>query len=130
MVNTLSSIREDIRDVLTEAGIKAVEYVQENIVPPVAVIVPATPYVTTPEGTNPFGHYTVSVSILLIAGKGTNRTAAAKIDSMIVECINALDDDWDIAEVTAPQEMNLKGIKFMGAVVTLETDTKLEKEND
>ena len=128
MVNPLTSIREEIKDVLTAAGIKAAEYVQENIVPPVAVIVPASPYVTLPEGRNPYGSpYTVNMQILIIAGKGTNKTSANKIDSMIVDVIDAL-DDWDITEVTAPQEMSLKGIPYMGAVVTLEHNTKLEKE--
>lgn len=125
--NPLTSIREEIKDVLTEAGIKAVEYVQENIIPPVAVVVPATPYVTMPEGKNPFGEYSVNMQILLIAGKGTNKTSANKIDSMIVDVLDAL-DDWDITEVTAPQEMSLKGVPYMGAVVTLEQNTKLDKE--
>lgn len=127
MVNPLTSLREEIVDVLTEAGIKASEYVQENIVPPVAVVIPATPYITLPEGKNPFGEYNVNMQILLIAGKGTNKTAANKIDSMIVDVLDAL-EDWDITEVTAPQEVRLKGTPFMGAVVTLEQNTKLEKE--
>lgn len=127
MVNPLTNIREEITDALTEAGIKAIEYVKENIVPPVAVVIPATPYVTLPEGKNPFGEYNINIMILLIAGKGTNKGTAEKIDSMIVDVLDAL-DDWDITEVTAPQEMNLKGTPYMGAVVTLEQNTKLEKE--
>lgn len=128
MVNVLTTLREDISDALTEAGIKAVEYVQENIVPPVAVVVPADPYVTLPEGRNPYGSpYSVKMQILVIAGKGTNKTTANKIDSMIVDVLDAL-DDWDITEVTAPQEVRLKGVPYMGAVVTLESNTKLEKE--
>lgn len=127
MVNPLTDLRTEIADALTAAGIKAVEYVQENIVPPVAVVVPATPYITTPEGRNPFGEYNVNIHVLVIGGKGTNRTSATKIDSMIVDVLDAL-DDWEITEVTAPQEMSLKGTPFMGAVVTLEQNTKLDKE--
>lgn len=128
MVNTLTSMREDVKADLEAVGLKAVEYVQENIVPPVCVVVPANPYITTPEG-NAFGsQYSVGMHVLVIGAKGTNKTAATKIDSMVVEVVNALDDDWDITEVTAPQEMTLKGTPYIGAVVTLETNTKLEKE--
>lgn len=125
-MNALTDLRTEITDALTEAGIKAAEYVQESIVPPVAVVIPADPYITLPGGKHPFGEYNVSINVLIIGGKGTNRTSARKIDSMIISVLDAL-DDWDITEVTAPQEMNLKGIVFMGAVVTLETNTKLDK---
>ena len=127
-MNTLTSMREDVVNALKAEDLKAVEYVQENIVPPVCVVVPANPYITTPDG-NTFGNqYSVGMHVLVIGAKGTNKTAATKIDSMVVDVVNALDDDWDITEVTAPQEMTLKGISYIGAVVTLETNTKLEKE--
>ena len=126
-MNTLTSMREDVKAALEAEDLKAVEYVQENIVPPVCVVVPANPYVTTPDG-NTFGNqYSVGMHVLVIGAKGTNKTAATKIDSMLTDVINAL-DDWDITEVTAPQEMTLKGVSYIGAVVTLETNTKLEKE--
>lgn len=128
MVNTLTTIRTDVKAALDLAGLKATEYVNENIVPPVCVVVPANPYITMPEGQNPFGQYSVGIHVLVIGGKGTNKTAASQIDSLLCTVIDTLEEDWDITEVTAPQEMSLKGIAYIGAVVTLETNTKIEKE--
>jgi len=127
-VNTLTDLREQVKDTLTAEGIKAVDYVQENIIPPVCVVVPANPYITLPEGNSFATNYSVGLHVLIIGGRGTNKTAATQIDSMIVNVIDALDDDWDITEVSAPQEMTLKGTSYMGAVVTLETNTDVRKE--
>lgn len=125
MVNELTSIRTDVATTLEAVGIKAVEYARENVVPPVCVVVPGTPYVQLEEG-NRFGMYTVSITVLIIAGKGTNKASATAVDSMIIEVVNALDDDWDITEVTAPQEMSIGNTTYLGAVVALETNTKLQ----
>lgn len=127
-MNTLTSIREEVKDALKEEGYNAAEYVAENIVPPVCIVVPSDSYITTPVGQNPFGHYSVTLQVLLIGGKGTNKTAAEKIDSMIIGVVDTLDEQWDVTEVTAPQNMNLKGINYIGAVVTLVVNTKLTKE--
>lgn len=128
VLNTLTSLRTDVKNALTANGIKAVEYVQENLVPPVCVVIPASPYITTPEGQNPFGHYSVGIHVLVIGGKATNKTAAENIDSAIVNVLDALDDEWDVTEVTQPMEMTLKNVQYIGAAVTLETNTKIIKE--
>lgn len=127
-MNTLTSLRSDVKDALLAADLKAVEYVNETVIPPVCVVVPANPYITTPEGQNPFGHYAVTLHVLVIGGKGTSKTAATQIDSMVVNVVDTLDEDWDVTEVSAPSEMSLKGITYIGAVVTLATNTKFEKE--
>jgi hypothetical protein len=124
--NPLTDLRAEVKDALSEAGINAVEYVKENLVPPVAVVVPADPYVRFETGSR-FGQYTVSIQVLLIAGKGTNSAVAEKIDSTIVDVLDAL-QDWDISEVTPPMQLNLKGIAYTGAVVTLGMENSLNKE--
>lgn len=126
ILNTLTDLRTEIAEVLTGQGIKAIDYVGENIVPPVCVVVPADPYVIAADDV-PFGHFSVGINVLIIGAKGTNKTAAARIDSMIVDVIHAL-EDWDITEVRQPMEVTLKGQTFMGSVITLEQTTKLEKE--
>lgn len=129
MVNALTTLRTDVKEVLEDAGLKAAEYVNEAVVPPVCVVVPASPYITTPEGENPFGYpYTVVLNVLVIGGKGTNKTAATNIDSMIVNVVDTLDEDWDVTEVTAPMEMTLNNGTYLGAVVTLEITTSITKE--
>lgn len=129
MVNVLTDLRTDVKDALTAAGLKAVEHVVDNATPPVCVVVPGSPYVFKSEG-NRFGEYTVSVIVLIIGGKGTNKTTALRVDSMVVDVLDALDElnDWDITDVTAHQEMTLKGVPYLGAAVALETTSRIEKE--
>lgn len=129
MVNTLTQVRTDVADALTAAGLKAYEYVQESFTPPACIVLPDNNYVTQPVGQNPYSKpYSVNLQVLVIGGKGTNKTAASQIDSMLVDVINALDEDWDITEVLAPQEVSLKGVTYLGALVTLATNTNIEKE--
>lgn len=128
MVNTLTDLRTQVKDALTAAGIKTAEYVQENIVPPIVVVVPASPYITLPTDNRFATHYTVALNLLVIGGKGTNKAASTNLDLMLVSVLEALEDDWDITEVSGIQEMNLKGNPFLGAVVTLEVETTLNKE--
>lgn len=128
MTNTLSALRSEVRDVLKAASYDAVEYVVENIDPPICVVIPADSYITTPSGNAYGAPYTIGIHVLIIAGHGTNEDSAYEIDSMIVGVVDALDEHWDITEVTAPQEMALKGTPYMGAVVTLEINTKIQKE--
>lgn len=129
VTNVLTDIRSEIKDALTDAGLKAVEHVVDNATPPVCVVVPGSPYVFTGEG-NTFGEYTVSVLILIIGGKGTNKASAQKVDAMVVDVVDAIDHSnrWEITEVTAHQEMTVKGIAYLGAVVAVETNTKIDKE--
>lgn len=128
-MSTLTKARKDVADALNEAGLKAVEYVQENIVPPVCVVLPNPSYVSAPVGQNPFKKpYSIRMDVLVIGGKGTNKSAAERIDSMLASAIEALEDDWDITEVEAPQEVSIKGITYLGALVTLEENTNIEKE--
>lgn len=130
MVNTLTKVRADVKDALNVAGLNAFEYVQEAFTPPACIVLPDNPYVTAPVGNNPFNKpYSVRLQILIIGGKGTNRITAEQIDSMLVSVVGALEDDWEISEVQAPQEVSLRGVAYIGSVVTLAANTNLEKED-
>lgn len=129
MVNTLTDMRTEISNVLKAAGIKSVDYVSEQIIPPVAIVVPADPYISTPVGVNPFNApYAVNLQILLLGPKATSKGAATQMDELIVSCLDAL-DDYDITEVTAPGEVTIKGGSvYSGAVLTLNQNTNITKE--
>ena len=129
MVNTLSQLRTDVAEALKADGLKAIEYVSETFTPPVCIVLPDTPYVTAPEGSNPFNKpYSVHMQVLVIGGKGTNKAAATQIDSMLSGVVEALEDDWDIAESGAPQEVTIKGVSgYLGAVVSLTQHTSIER---
>ena len=129
MVNTLTDARNRVSDALMAAGLKAYDYISESFTTPACFVLPDSPYVTGPVGSNPFGNpYSIRMQVLVVGGKGTNKTAAEQIDSMLVSVIDALDEDWEITEVQAPQEVTVKTSQYLGALVLLEQNTHLEKE--
>lgn len=122
---TLTAARTEIKDALNAASIKAIDYVAETITPPVAIVVPGAPYLSRPEGQVPFGVHQVSIQVLLLAGTGTNKTTAEALDRMIERAVVAL-DDWDLTEVSQPGQVALNGSNYLGTVISIETDIKLE----
>lgn len=128
VLNTITELRKSVEDALTAAGIKAADYTVSNITPPVAFVIPAQPYLSTPTDSNPFGEpYSVNLQILIVGSKGNDKSAAERIDQTIEGVISALDEDWDITEVGAPTEVTLKQNTYMGALVTLSINTSLKE---
>jgi hypothetical protein len=126
-MSVLADMREQAVDALIQAGIKAVEYVPDNVAPPLALVVPADPQITMSEEASSFAYpYQYHLSVVLLAGKGTNKSAQNKIDSMVESALEAL-EDWDINEVSAPMEMLVKGTPFAGVVISLKQDTNLKE---
>lgn len=127
-MNRLTEIRQEISQSLEDSGISAVTYVETNIIPPCALVVPGQfDYVTQPQGDNPFRKpYSVNVQVLLIGEAGTSEGVAEDMDSMLVEVINALDSDyWEITEVTAPHDANIRNKTYGAAVISLTVATDL-----
>lgn len=123
---TLTGARTEVVDAITAAGIKGAEYVAETVTPPLAVVVPGEPYLSTPAGTVPFGHYQINLSVLLIAGKGTNKASAEWIDTAVVTVIDALDDtDFDLTEVSQPGQVQLNGSTYLGVVLSIALTARL-----
>lgn len=127
VVNRLTEIRQEISESLEGAGISTVTYVETNIIPPCALVVPGQfDYVTQPVGENPYRKpYSVNVQVLLIGEAGTSEGVAEDMDSMLVDAINALDSDWDITEVTAPHDANIRNKTYGAAVISLTVATDL-----
>ena len=127
ILSTLTEIRTEIAELLTEAGIKAREYVPDNANPPLALVVPADPWITTSEANTRLQFpFKVTTLVVLIGGKASNKAAQTNIDSMVQTALVAL-DDWEVTQVTAPMELSIKGIQFSGVVMTLETDTNMKE---
>jgi len=120
MVSTLTAIRTEVRDLIVAAGIKSQEYTAEALVPPVAVVVPGEPYLS-PSST--FGAHDVNLQVLLIGGKGTNKTVTAQLDAMTETVIEAL-REWDLANVAQPGLLTVNGARYLGTVLYLSTTIK------
>jgi len=128
--NTLTQARTDVAQALEAAGLKATDYTQEKLFPPVCVVVPDEDYVSQPVGSNPFKKpYSVNMRVLVLSGKGTNKGQAEQIDSMLTDVITALEDDWEITAISAPENVSVNGTTgYLGAVVSITNFTEIDKE--
>lgn len=128
-MTALNSLRAEVKQVLEGAGIRAIEYAENKVVPPIAVVVPDEPYIVRPEASraNTFGEFNVGIRVLLIAGKGTSKVQANELDSMIEKAVVAL-EDFDVVEVTAPGETVLNGVSHFGSIISIEATLKFEEE--
>lgn len=129
MTNPITDVRTEVAEALTAAGLTAYDYVVETFTPPACIVLPDSPYIGAPVGSNPFRKpYSVNLQVLVIGSKGTNKKTATQIDQMLTQAINALDEDWEVKEVLAPQEVSLKGVTYLGSLVTLSINTSFEME--
>lgn len=128
MVNPLSEVRATVKTLLSEAGIRAVDYDTEKVVPPLALIVPDDNYVSLRDGGR-FGHHNVAIQVLLLGPNATAKVAAEKMDEMIVTALNALPEEYDIIAVTAPGEARLNDAVYYGSVINIEIQISLGGES-
>lgn len=128
VLSSIATLRKEVEDALTAAGIKTVDYTTAVVTPPVCFVLPADPYVSTPVGDNPFREpYSVNLQVLIVGPKGSDKAAAERIDQTIEGVVIALEEDWDITEVSAPSEVTIKQQKYMGALVSLSANTSFKE---
>lgn len=122
----LSDIRQEIVAELEAVGLHAIDYNENKFVPPIAVVIPADPYLTRVDDT--FGSMTANFAVLLIGTKGTAKVQAEYIDTMILKAVNALGDS--LIEVGQPGVVTVNGADYFGTELTLEVQIHLEGEQD
>lgn len=128
-MDTLSveEIRDQITADLKTAGITAYDYTTPNLTPPCASVVPGQPYVRKPVGDEPgaavFGVVRAAFDVLCVTAIDTPEKTSQRIDALIWEAWAAL-RGWRPSEVSRPAEITIGQSKFMGAVITIQHDTK------
>lgn len=125
-MNQLTELREDIANALNEAGIRAVEFNDTKLVPPIAVIIPDDQYIVARPG-DQFGELSIGVQVLILGPRATEKVAATAMDELIVNAVVAL-EDFDIVSVTAPGEATLNNVNYFGSIINIEVQIKLRKE--
>lgn len=126
-MNTLSEIRADVANTLNEAGIRAVDFNSTKVVPPVAVVIPDEQYLTVRTGDR-FGAYNVAIQVLILGPKATEKVAAVTMDELILKAVAALDEEFDVINVSAPGEARLNEANYFGSIINIEIQITLGKE--
>lgn len=123
-----AELRESVSEDLQAEQLRTATYVGEALEPPVAVVVPAQPYIVYPGQTQrdvPFGHVLIRLDVLLVAGQESAKGVADRIDQMTEAALRGL-RDRDVVRVTRPGLTKLRrnGPELVAAAVTIEEVTE------
>ena len=122
---SLSADRDAITQALSTGGVRALPYTSEDIRPPCAAVVPSEPYLRqeTGDAAAAFGVLRVGFDVLLLAPRLEAKRTADGMDDLISLALAAL-EPFDVKRVSRPAEIQVSGSKYLGAVITIEHDTK------
>ncbi|MGM7677576.1 hypothetical protein [Microbacterium sp. A94] len=117
----LVSERKAIAEVLTGAGIRTVAHVPTRPEPPIAFVVPGSPYL---EGGDTFGQKTLRLDMWIVAGQGDNDSLSDALDALIVTALAALEaDDLTVENVSQPIAWQPStGGEYLVAVIGIRTE--------
>lgn len=109
------------------ATLKALDYMSENVEPPVFVVVPGSPYLQPSGETVRFGHKLVTWQVVVLVTREASKAAAAAIDALVLAAWDALEDDYDVISASQPGTVTYpnSGLKFLGSVITVQHDVRL-----
>ena len=124
MVNPLSNLRDEIAEVLQEAGIKTLQWNAPKIVPPLAIVVPHPDYVVPSEGET-FSAVNVGFQVTLISSGKHTRGAEQEFDDVVVKAFLALNKVVDVVSVSAPQDVTINSAQYFGCVINIEIQFNL-----
>lgn len=119
----LTQMRKDLEETLNLEGIKTVSYDTKDVLPPVAIVVPDDPYIIPPARNQRMKQWNVSLTILLIASRGSETENADELDDLIEKTYKVLSsypDSIDINGVSAPAQIKIKGNNHFASVVNIE----------
>ncbi|AOZ63671.1 hypothetical protein SEA_WEASELS2_82 [Rhodococcus phage Weasels2] len=128
-VGRLREARKLIKEALEDSGIKAVDYNESNIIPPVAIIVPNEEYILQPGKTQKLNEeMNVGLSILLVASRGLEPKNGDELDDLIQTAYVILGKFLDIDTASGPGQVSIKNNKYLGSVMQVQYQIKLGGE--
>lgn len=92
--------------------------------PPVALLVPANPYITPAEQGTFCEPWNVNVNLMLIVGKGDMALVQEQADDFVEKVLTTL-KDYPITEVSPLVEIEISGLTYAGAVISITHNTTL-----
>jgi hypothetical protein len=88
----------------------------DRIVPPAAVVLPGSPYLTA-SGT--FGTFTAQLSVVLITDAKVNSTATTALDDLIENAVVALvNAGVSVSEVSEPWQLSSANASYLAVTLT------------
>lgn len=129
-IDAISDLREEVKSALGNmVGVEVIDYTATGrINPPVAITVPADPFMTP---SDQFGAWDVAIQVILIPRGGEN--TANDMDDLIFRAVQVL-EEFDVTAVSAPQNVEFtvagKRVSYWGCILTIEFTTTINKESE
>lgn len=123
MSNSLTDHREILKQILVDGGLAhAFVIVPPKATPPLVFVGPGSPYVTY-EGAN-FGGMIAHFDVGIVAGRGTNETAAEELDEMVLQVLDAIHEagTFQANDVDRPGRINLNGQEHLACSIDVQTE--------
>jgi hypothetical protein len=117
MSNEITTAKEQFRDVLVDAGIEAVEYIPERVIPPIVVINSGSPFLV-PETIG--SEYKMNLELVLIAGTATNELATEQLEDLIEDVLQALPQYAALQRVEKPFALAINNTEYLSTNVIVE----------
>jgi hypothetical protein len=126
MAGFLTEEREALAQLAGETlSITAHAFLPGRIVPPCAVVVPASPYITRQTG-DPFGQATAQFELWLVCNQGENEVATEQLDEWIAELCPALHDArFAVETVNEPFMYQVQGGNYLTTSILTTTGVSL-----
>ena len=122
-LNTLATARHNITLAVTQEvpELNVYSYVPGRPNVPAFVVEPGSPYMQEGET---FCDFIVTYSCLLLAENATNENATEKLDQLICEVIDAL-DEWTVTGVEQPSQFEVNNNYFLGTRIDIQAPKTL-----
>lgn len=127
MVNVLSELRKEVKDILNSAGLRAFDYMENKAVPPFAVVIPDDPYLMPSDTFG--GKLTIRFKVFIAGPRGLSNKQAQDTEDMIIKAILVLREEYDILNVSSPlpRELIQNNVEVFGSEIDIEATINLEE---
>lgn len=117
----LAAERKAVADLLTAGGVRAVAYVPTKPTPPLAMVVPGSPYLSAAEDFG--GSRTLRLDVWLVIGAAAdNAKLSDAVDQRISDALAILEDEWLLDDVQVDQWETADGSKYLVAIIGIRSD--------
>lgn len=128
-MTTLQQLRTLIVDVVTGAGIPVSGSVPDRFTPPLAVLIPGSPYISDGQS---YGHFDVRHDVVVIAGAGENQPTITALDRMVQDTVLAVVDCDGVMleEVSQPALYGHKSGEYLSCVISVKVPALLGADDE
>lgn len=124
MTNEITASKAELKLDLQNAGLEVLDYVPERVVPPIVIISPGSPYLSTESVGN---DYRLALNLTLVAGTATNEEVTEALDELIADTVSAVADIGYavLKSVNPPFRLAVNTAEYLAAEINLDLSITL-----